>query len=235
MSDRLASDPLLPPETTKPPSVKEVLLGSGPRFARDAFLPILAFYLGYRLVGLAAGIVLSSVAAVAAYVYERSRGRPGLMARLALAFVLVQAVVGAVSDSAVAYLAPQVLLTGAYGVAFLGSGLAGRPLAGTFASEMVQLPDEVKASATYRRVFGRISLAWGLFLVGRAVLRWVALTGGGIDAFVLVNLLTGAPLMPLMISWSIWYGIRGFRRSEEWGWAFAEGIPVAPAPEATAG
>jgi hypothetical protein len=24
-----------------------------------------------------------------------------------------------------------------------------------------------------------------------------------------------------MMTWSIWYRFRGFRRSEEWGWAFA--------------
>lgn len=217
-------------ETTKPPSVKEVLLGSGPRFARDAFAPVLGFYLGYRLVGLIAGIVIASVASLVAYFHERRNGRPGVMARVSLFFVLVQAAVGVWADSAVAYLAPQVILTGVYGLAFLVSGFVGKPLAGAFAAELVALPDEVKASQTYRRVFGRISMAWGAYLVARALIRWVVLAGVSVDAYVLVNLVTGAPTMPLMISWSIWYGLRGFRRSEEWGWAFTEGIPVLPAP-----
>lgn len=236
-----AAQVVIPPETTKPPSARDILFGSGPRFARDAFAPVLAFYVGYRLLGLAAGIALATVAGVGTYVYERSHGRPGLMARISLAFVLVQAVVGVISDSATAFLAPQVLLTAVYGLAFFLSAVLGRPLAGAFAAEMVDLPEEVRASLTYRRVFGRISMAWGLFLLARAALRGFALSRGGVDAYVLVNLLTGAPTMPLMVSWSIWYGVRGFRRSEEWGWAFTEGIPavaaepsppIAPAPAA---
>lgn len=36
-------------------TVKGLLLGGGPRFARDAFGPVLAFYLGWKLVDLVRG------------------------------------------------------------------------------------------------------------------------------------------------------------------------------------
>jgi hypothetical protein len=44
-----------------------------------------------------------------------------------------------------------------------------------------------------------------------------------VDAFVLVNVATGAPIMVGLMVWSVWYSTRAFRRSEEWGWALVEG------------
>jgi hypothetical protein len=50
-----------------------------------------------------------------------------------------------------------------------------------------------------------------------------------VDAFVASNLLTGAPVMAALMAWSIWYGTRGFRTSEEWGWAFEpQVVPATP-------
>jgi hypothetical protein len=210
-------------------SVKSIMLGSGPRFARDTFGPVLAFYGGWKLGGLVIGIVLSTVVAVAAWLYERRKARPGLMARLALAVVFLQAAIGLAADSEVAFLAPQVLMNVGWGAAFVGSALIGRPLTGAFAAEMVDMPPEVRASVTYRRVFGRISLAWGAYLLARAAARFALLVWVGVDAFVASNLVTGAPVMAALMSWSIWYGTRGFRRSEEWGWAFEPAVAPAPA------
>jgi len=202
-------------------SAKSILLGSGPRFARDTFGPVLAFYVGWKVGGLVVGIAVSTVVALGAWLYERRQSRPGLMARLTLAVVVVQALLGLVADSEVAFLGPQVLVNLAWGLAFVGSYLLGRPLAGVLAGEMIDLPPEVRASVTYRRVFGRISLAWGVYLLLRSLVRLALLLWVSVDAFVVSNLATGAPLMALMMTWSIWYGTRGFRQSEEWGWAFA--------------
>src|SRR5688500_3473733 len=95
-----------------PVSVKEIMLGSGPRFARDAFGPMLAFYLGWRAFGLVAGIVLSTVVAIVAYRWERRHDRPGLMARIGLGLALIQALVGLLADSEIVYLGQPVLISG---------------------------------------------------------------------------------------------------------------------------
>lgn len=205
---------------------RDILLGSGPRFARDAFGPLLVFYVGWKVVGLAAGIVAATVLAVVAWRWEVRRERPGLMARIGLVLVLLQAAIGLLADDARVYLAQPVLISGAYGLAFLVSAVIGRPLAGTFATEMYAFPDEVRASDTFRRVFGRVSLAWGSYLVMRSVVRMLVLSQSSVDAFVLVNFLTGFPFMTALITWSVWYGVRGFRRSEEWGWAFTGATEV---------
>lgn len=211
--------PVVPEESFElpPVAVRDILFGSGPRFARDAFGPMLGFYVGWRLAGLLVGIAVSTAISLAAYRWERHHERPGLMARIGLGFVLVQAAIGLVSQSTVAYLAQPVLVNGVYGLVFLASSVLRRPLAGAFASETYPFPDEVRSSDTFRRAFGRISLVWGLYLIGRSALRLGTLSTGDVDTFIVVNLVTGVPFTALLMGWSVWYGVRFFRRSEEWG------------------
>jgi intracellular septation protein A len=207
---------ILPPIT-----VKGIMFGSGPRFARDAFGPLAAFYVLWKVWGLVPGIVAATAVALVGYRIERRNERPGLVARISLVVVVTQAVVGLITGSADAYVALPVLVAAAYGLTFIGSVLIGRPLAGVFAEEMIDLPDEVKASRTHRHVFGRISLVWGTYMVVRAIVRLVILAALGVDLFVAVSFATGFPVTMALMSWSIWYGLRGFRRSEEWGPAMA--------------
>ncbi|HEY4398712.1 MAG TPA: DUF3159 domain-containing protein, partial [Acidimicrobiia bacterium] len=141
-----------------PITAKAILFGNGPRFARDAFGPVLAFYVLWKLWGLVPGIIAATTVALVAYRYERKQGRPALVVRIALLFVVIQAVVGLWTGSAEIYLAIPVIVNAGYGLAFIGSTVIGKPLAGVFAEEMLPLPDEVKASRTHRRVFGLISL-----------------------------------------------------------------------------
>lgn len=217
-------------------SARAILFGSGPRFARDAFGPVLAFYVGWKLVGLALGIGLASVAALLSYRYERRRERPGIIARMALVFIVLQALIGLASHSAKIYLAQPVLANGAFGLAFLISVLVRRPLAGMFAREMYNFPPEVRSSATFATVYSRISTAWGIYLLLRSAMRLVSLSMS-VERYLVVNLATGLPLTAAMISWSVWYSVRMFRRSEEWGWTFEEGAtdPAAVAGGAVAG
>ena len=202
-------------------TTRGLLLGSGPRFARDAFGPVLAFYVVWKVAGLTAGILASTVVSLAAWRYERGKGRPGLMALASLGLVLVQAGIGLAADDAKVFLGQPVLVNGVYGLVFVVSAVVGRPLAGVFAGEMYPFPAEVRESVTFRRVFGRVSLAWGAYLLARSALRLLTLTTFSVDAFLGINLVSGVPLTAALMSWSVWYAGRAFRRSEEWGWAFA--------------
>jgi hypothetical protein len=206
----------------EPPSTRSLMRGYAPRFVRDAFGPVLAFYVGLKVAGLAAGIVLSTAVSLLAYRFERARGRRGLMARLSLAVVLVNAAVGLVSDSATVYLALPALQSGGFGLVFLGSAAVGRPLTGVIAQEMRPIAAEVVASRTYRRVFARSSVVWGVYLLLRSALRLIVLATGALGWFVVVNGVTGVPFAAVLTGWSIRDGVRGFRRSEEWGPAIAE-------------
>ena len=206
------------------PSVAAMLLGSGPRFARDAILPPLAFYGGWKVFGLTAGILAATLASAAIWWWERRRARTGIGASIGLAMAISSALAGLTTGSAIAFFAPGVLVNALYGLAFFASVLLGRPLAGVFAGETYPFPPAVKASATYRRVFSRVSIAWGSYLLLRSAVRVLALMHGDVDVIVTVNVLTGVPFTAGLTTWSIWYGVRGFRRSAEWGWALRAGV-----------
>jgi hypothetical protein len=204
-------------------SVTALLLGTGPRFARDAVGPVLVFYLCWRLVGLGTAIAAATALSAAAYGWERRQGRPGIGAALGLAITLTQAVVGLTTGSAIAYFVPPLVVNGLWGLAFLGSAAIGRPLSGVFAQETYPFPDAVKASRTYRRVFSTISVVWGAYFLARTAIRLVALSWRNVDLFIVINIATGIPFTAALMSWSIWYGVRGFRRSAEWGEALRDG------------
>jgi len=194
-----------------------LMLGSGPRFARDAFGPVLLFYVGWKFIGFRTAILAATALAIAAYVWERRQARSGITAGIGLGIALVQATAGLASGSTTGYFAPPLVMNGAYGLAFLVSVMIGRPLAAVFAQETYPFPPEVKASRTFRRVFSRISLVWAAYLLLRTGLRFVALLRSSVELYLVINVLTGIPFTAALMSWSIWYGVRSFRRSQEWG------------------
>src|SRR5688500_9489472 len=132
------------------------------------------------------------------------------MAGISLAFVILQSVVGLVTGSEQLYLAQPVLVSGCYGLAFLGSVVIRRPLTAAFAEEMYPFPDEVRQSVTYRQAFSRISLVWGVYLLGRSALRLATLADSSVEAFLVVNLVTGVPVTAFLLGWSVWYAVRFF-------------------------
>lgn len=203
-------------------SVRSVLIGSGPRFVRDILGPLLAFYVGWKLGGVVLGVGVATVFAALAWAYERRQERPGMVARLSLALVVIHALIGLGTRSATIYLAQPLLVGAALGAAFTVSTLLSRPLAGVFAVELFPFTPEMQSSEDYRQVFGRLSLAWGAYLLIHAAVLLVVLITWGVDVFVVVNISTGAPIIAALLTWSIWYAVARFRESEEWGWALRE-------------
>jgi hypothetical protein len=191
------------------PSFWGILMTGLPGFLREGFLPLGAFYAGFELQGLAAGIAASALASGLIYVYERRAGRDALLVRLSLGFVVVQSIVGLAANSATVYLAQPVLVAAAWGLAFLVSVAIGRPLAGTLACAWYPFPRWLKESADFRRVYGVESVVWGAYFLGRSALRLGVLLHGGIGGFLLITFLTGTPVMLLLLAWSVRYAIRG--------------------------
>jgi len=204
----------------EPIDARTILRNGGPRFAANAGFPILFFYLGWKISGLLLGVILATAVGVGAYLYERHKERPGMVARLAMAFVIVQGVIGLAFGSAKVYLAQPVVLNLLLGLVFLVTTLRGKPFAGQFAEELYPFPPEVKESETFKRAFARVSVAWAVYFLLRSLIRLYMLKWS-VDAFVIVNVITGFPIVAALMSWSVWYITRFFRQSEEWGPALA--------------
>jgi hypothetical protein len=196
------------------PTFRGVLLTGLPGFLREGFLPVGAFYVGLRLGGLVAGIAASTLVSILVYLYERRVGRDGLLVRISLAFVAVQAAIGLAADSTTVYLAQPVLANAAWGLAFLVSALIRRPLAGALACAWYPFPRWFRETEPFKRVFGVQSLVWGSYFVARSAVRLAVLLNGSLESFLVTVLLTGTPMMLLLVVWSIRYAIRGLAEVE---------------------
>jgi intracellular septation protein A len=192
-----------------------MLRQAGPRIVRDVLGPTLTFYAGYKLVGLLVGIVLASVFALGAFAYERHHGRPGIIARVVLGFVVLQAIIGVIAHSATIYLAQPVLLEGAQALVWLGSVAIGKPIASLFAGELFNVPEEVRSSETFRQVFSRVSLTFGCYFAVAGCIQLVVLLAWGVDTFVVLRVASSIGLAGL-IAWAVHYAFASFRASE-WG------------------
>ena len=151
------------------------------------------------------------------------RGKDAPLARITLAFLAVQAVIGIASHNATVYLAQPIVLSPGWGVAYLVSAAIGRPLIGLFAQVWYPFPPAFRAGPVYRHEFGMQSVVWGLFCLARAGLRLAALLGAGAAGFVLVSFVTGAPAFFALVAWGLWHARRTFSRSDDG----AEAAPAA--------
>jgi hypothetical protein len=203
------------------PTFRGILRTGLPGFLREGFLPVGAFYVGLRLGGLPLGIGASTAASVVVYLFERRAGRDALLVRLSLGFVLIQGAVGLAADSTTVYLAQPVLLTAAWGLAFLVSVPIRRPLAGALACAWYPFPRWFRETEPFKRVFGVESLVWGGYFFARSGIRLAALLHGSLEDFLLIVFLTGMPAMVALMVWSIRYAMHGL--------ADADSAPPAPA------
>jgi hypothetical protein len=126
-------------------------------------------------------------------------------------------VVGLVAHSATVYLAQPVLLTAAWGLAFIVSVGIGRPLAGALACAWYPFPRWFRETAPFKRVFGIESLVWGAYFFARSGIRLAALLNGSLESFLVVVFVTGTPAALALMIWSIRYAMRSL-----------ENVDVAP-------
>jgi intracellular septation protein A len=183
-----------------------------PTFAVEGFAPILLFYVLWNLAGLVPAIVAATALSGTIVAWQVRRGHGGALAVVALIFLVIQALVGLAAQSATVYLAQPVVLSACWGVAYFGSVVVGRPLIGVFANVWYPFPPAFRASEPYRREFSLQSVVWGIYCLARATLRLAVLLGPGIGSFVVVSLLTGAPIFVALVFWGIWHARRSFQK-----------------------
>jgi hypothetical protein len=222
-----ASEQLLPPPGSFAP--RAVLRTAAPRLVRDAVGPLAIFYAGWKLVGLSVGIVGALIFGLVVFSRERRAGRPGLIVRVALAFVVIRAIVGLSAGSARVYLAQEIGADLIISATVLGLLARGRPLAAMFAQEVFPLPPALAESEEFAGAMRRITLVWGVYFLLRAFVRLAALLTLSTDHYVLVSALSDAPFLVAILAWSVHHTSRAFRNSARWGPMMAAAqTPLAP-------
>jgi uncharacterized membrane protein len=207
------------------PSVEPgaIIRRSAPRLVRDGFGPLAAFFAGWKLVGLTAGIALALAFGLAVFVHERRQGRPGALVRVALAVVCLRAIVGLSSGSASVYLAQEIAIDVLIASVILGTLAAGRPITAWIAEDVYPFTPEMRRSETYAAVMRRVTLVWGSYFLLRAAVRALALATLSTDSYVLVVALSDAPFLVALLAWSVHYTVTSFRRDPRWQAMFASG------------
>jgi hypothetical protein len=191
------------------------MLGRGlPQFMGEAVAPVLVFFGVWKLAGLGAAIAASTVVYLVLAILLLRRGRDVALIAIGAVFVVIQAIVGLVSDSATVYLAQPVVLSGLWSLAYFVSVALGRPLIGVFANAWYPFPPWFRATAPYKREFGMQSIVWGVYCLARAGLRLFVLLHSGVGGFVLISLVTGFPFFFALVFWGIWHARRAFSRLE---------------------
>jgi intracellular septation protein A len=201
----------------------------GPRLVRDAFGPLAVFFLGWKLIGLTAGIGAAVVFGLAVFMHERRQGRPAVVVRIALVLVGTRALVGLTSGSATVYLAQEVGIDLILSCVVLSSLAGRRPFASWFTDEVQPLPPPIRDSETFADAMRRITVVWGVYFLARALVRLTALLTLSTNSYVLVAALSDAPFLVALLAWSVYYTSRTLRRSPEWGAAIAAAEAAAAA------
>jgi intracellular septation protein A len=199
-----------------PPTPRAVLRVAAPRMLRDTLVPLAAFYVLWKTVGLAAGVLAALAVGLVALYFAKREGRPGAFVRVVLAIVLFRAAVGLIGHSTTLYLAQDATIDVALGSAFLGSLALGKPLALAFAEDVYSFPEEVETTDVFEAVFTRVTLVWGVAFLVRAVARLLVLLTGSVDRYVAFAVIVDVGFLVGLLAWSISYSVRNFRRTDEW-------------------
>jgi intracellular septation protein A len=210
----------------QPFAVRAVVRRAAPRLVRDAFGPLAIFFVGWKTVGLSVGIIAAMIFGAAVYAHERRSGRPAMIVRVALLFVLIRGVVGLSSNSAHVYLAIEIGIDALIGCTVLGLLARGRPLAAMFADEVFPLPKEMSESDTFMHAMRVITAVWGVYFIVRSMVRLAALLTLTTDGYVLVASLSDAPFLIGLLAWSVHYTTKAFRNSSRWAPVLASAEPL---------
>jgi hypothetical protein len=195
---------------------RAIIARAGPRLLRDGLGPLATFFLGWKLLGLTAGIALALIFGISVFVHERRQGRPAALVRIALVLVCLRAIVGLSSGSASVYLAQEIGIDIMLAGVFIASVAAGRPISAWVAADVFPFTPEMRESGTFRGVMRTVTTVWGAYFLTRAAVRFAALLTLSTNRYVLVVALSDAPFLIALLAWSVYFTIGAFRRDERW-------------------
>jgi intracellular septation protein A len=183
------------------------------RFLGAGAVPVVVFYVAFRLGGPLAGIVSGmtvSLTVLAIQAWRIRRLDPIVLVPMVL--ILAQGTLAGITGSVELYLAAPAVEALIWGTVLIGSVLLRRPLVPLIARELGVVPARFAASEGLRRSLGLLTLAWGLAAFVKAGLRLWLLTWMPVEAF-LVTVTLGIGLVNVvMLGLSVWLPLAMVRR-----------------------
>lgn len=217
------------------PTLASVARRIGWRGVTDGVVPVALFLALDAAHSLVLGMAAATTWTVLLSLWRVATGRrTGVLIWVATGYALLRGAAGVLTGSAVVFFGPGIAQTALIGLLFLLSAAVRRPVVARIADVVYPFSPVVKEHPAYRRVFTRLTLLWGGWLVVRAGLDvWLLLTVDP-SVFVLVRSSFGLPVLVGLFVLSLRYPRRAFRREPDlrpWVDAAeaARGRPVAPA------
>jgi intracellular septation protein A len=183
------------------------------RFLGAGALPVVAFYLAFRVGGPVVGIVtgmLVSLTVLSIQAYRLRRVDPIVLVPMVV--ILAQGLLASLTGSVELYLAAPAVEAVIWGVVLVGSVLLRRPLVPLIARELGIVPTRFAASVGVKRALELLTLAWGVAAFCKAGLRLWLLTLLPLEAFLIAVTLGMTCINVVMLGISIWLPLLMVRR-----------------------
>jgi intracellular septation protein A len=197
------------------------------RFSLVGGLPLLAFYVAYRLIhppaGVGAGMLVSGLVLLLQF---RRQRRVDPIGAVAFGLVLIQGTLALLLRSPALYLAAPAAENVLWGVLLLGSAASGRPLVTLVARELELLTPALSEPGVLAAL-RQVTVVWGIAAFFKAALRLALLASLPLEAFLLAITLSGWALNSGLVALSVWLPLRATRRAPA-------PLPVRPEPGARA-
>lgn len=210
-----------PPDTdTHPhagsPRLAEVLPAlkrGGLRFLGAGALPVLSFYIAFRLGGPVAGILTGMAVSLTALAVQALRlRRLDPIVLVPMVVILAQGVLALLSGSIELYLAAPAVEATIWGVVLIGSALLRRPLVPLIARELGVVPLRFMGSTGLHRALELLTLGWGIASFVKAGVRLYLLTLLPLEEFLIAVTLGMMAINVTMLALSVWLPLAMVRR-----------------------
>lgn len=183
------------------------------RFLCAGALPVVAFYVAFRLAGPVVGIVTGMLVSLTVLgIQARRLGRLDPIVLVPMVIILVQGLLATFTGSVELYLAAPAVEACIWGVVLIGSVLLKRPLVPLIARELGVVPSRFAASIGLRRSLELLTLAWGVAAFCKAGLRLWLLTLLPLEAFLIAVTLGITGINVVMLALSVWLPLLMVRR-----------------------
>lgn len=189
------------------------------QFIVGAVIPILIFYICYRLDRSLSGALLAIGWEVGVLLITNLIFRHiNLFAALAIPFTLIELIVTVVTLNPDYYLASEAIEHVLWGLIYLGSLLFSRPLILIFAEAMVAAPKSKEMDGfgdigLYRSSWIILTAIWGIVYIIASVLLLLSQFLLPLETFLIIRTILGTPLLVVMLGFSFWFPDWYWRRN----------------------
>lgn len=194
------------------PPLAAILVHAGKNLLEATVIPMVAFYVLLSVYGLRPALIGAFCWSLAMIVLRALRGHriPGVLAG-GLAMLAMRAALAWVTGSVFLYMLQPAMGQMLVALAFGGSVLLRRPLAGILAKDFVPLPASLLALPKMHHCFRLISLLWALTMGAQAVANVSLLTHASLGWFMLLGKIVGTSIGVTAVAASIYLFLKIMR------------------------